>query len=104
MFMRGREFIRASEVFLSAGDERSAAMALEQAKRFKEAASLYQKLGEYTTGARLLEEAGEFYQAGVLYHKLGRLNETIESLQRVESQSQNYYHASVLLGKVLVEQ
>jgi tetratricopeptide (TPR) repeat protein len=104
MLMKGKEFIRASEVFLSVSDERKAAMALEQAKRFKEAASLYQKLGEYATAARLLEEAGEFYQAGVLYHKLGKLNETIESLQRVESQSHNYYHASVMLGKVLVEQ
>ncbi len=104
MFMKGREFIRASEVFLSTGDERKAAMALEQAKRFKEAASLYQKLGEYATAAHLLEESGDFYQAGVLYHKLGRLNETIESLQRVESQSQSYYNASVMLGKVLVEQ
>ncbi|HXC61671.1 MAG TPA: protein kinase, partial [Nitrospiria bacterium] len=104
MFMKGKEFIRASEVFLSVGDERKAAMAFEQAKQLKEAASLYQKLGEYATAAHLLEESGDFYQAGVLYHKLGRLNETIESLQRVESQSQNYYHASVMLGKVLVEQ
>ena len=104
MFLKGKEFIRASEVFLSVGDERKAAMAFEQAKRFKEAASLYQKLGEYAIAARILEEAGEFFQAGVLYHKLGRLNETIESLQRVESQARDYYHASVMLGKVLVEQ
>jgi eukaryotic-like serine/threonine-protein kinase len=104
MFMKAKEFVRASEVFLSASDERKAATALEQAKRHEEAAALYRKLGEFATAARLLEEAGEFYQAGVLYHKLGRLNETIESLQRVESQSQNYFHASVMLGKVFVEQ
>ena len=104
MFMKAKEFIRASEVFLSVGDERKAALALEQGRRFKEAATLYQKLGEVAAAAHLLEEAGEFYQAGLLYHKLGKLDRTIEALQRVEVQSQNYFHASVMLGKVFVEQ
>ncbi len=103
MAMKGGDFARANEIFLSSGDPLLAAQALEKAKRFKEAAQLYLKAGAYEVAARLLEESGDYYEAGMIFHKLGRTEDTVAFLQKVDTQSENYYPASVLLGQIFMD-
>ncbi|MBI3610488.1 MAG: protein kinase [Nitrospirae bacterium] len=103
MLMKGGDFTRANEIFMSSGDPLLAAQALERAKRYNEAAQLYLKAGAYEVAARLLEESGDYYEAGMIFHKLGRIEDTVAFLQKVETQSGNYYSASLLLGQIFME-
>ncbi|MBI3811293.1 MAG: protein kinase [Nitrospirae bacterium] len=103
MAMKGGDFVRANEIFQSSGDLLLAAQALEKAKRFKEAAQLYLQSGAYEVAARLLEESGDYYEAGMIFHKLGRMEDTVAFLQKVDTQSDNYYPASVILGQIFMD-
>jgi len=103
MLMKGGDFARANEIFQSSGDPLLAAQALEKSKRFKEAAQLYLKAGAHEVAARLLEESGDFYEAGMIFHKVGRMEDTVAFLQKVDSQSGNYYSASLILGQIFME-
>jgi eukaryotic-like serine/threonine-protein kinase len=103
MLMKGGDFARANEIFQSSGDPLLAAQALEKSKRYKEAAQLYLKAGAYEVAARLLEESGDFYEAGMIFHKVGRMEDTVAFLQKVDSQSGNYYSASLILGQIFME-
>jgi eukaryotic-like serine/threonine-protein kinase len=103
MLMKGGDFARANEIFQSSGDPLLAAQALEKSKRYKEAAQLYLKAGAYEVAARLLEESGDFYEAGMIFYKVGRMEDTVAFLQKVDSQSGNYYSASLILGQIFME-
>ncbi len=103
MAMKGGDFLRAHEIFRSSGDLLLAAQALEKAKRFKEAAQLYLQSGAYEVAARLLEESGDYYEAGMIFQKLGRMEDTVAFLQKVDTQSENYYSASVVLGQIFMD-
>lgn len=103
MLMKGGDFARANEIFQSSGDPLLAAQALEKAKRYKEAAQLYLKAGAYEVAARLLEESGDYYEAGMIFHKVGRMEDTVAFLQKVDTQSGNYYAASLILGQIFMD-
>jgi tetratricopeptide (TPR) repeat protein len=103
MYQRGGDFSRASELYQSTGDALSSAKSLEEGKRYKEAAQQYIKVGEYERAALLMEEAGDFYEAGMLFHKLGRIEDTIAFLQRVDSQSEHFYEATMTLGQIFMD-
>jgi len=103
MLMKGGDFGRANEIFQSSGDPLLAAQALEKAKRFKEAARLYLQAGAHEVAARLLDESGDFYEAGMIFHRLGRMENTVAFLQKVDTQSEHYYSASLVLGQIFME-
>ncbi|MEW6325786.1 MAG: protein kinase, partial [Nitrospirota bacterium] len=87
-----------------AGDRRQAAMAWEAGRRFKEAAALYEELGEVDKARGLYEKLGDYYHAAVLCRELGHQGRTIELLQKVDTESDDYYRASLLLGELFVSQ
>ncbi|MEK6684477.1 MAG: protein kinase, partial [Nitrospirota bacterium] len=103
MLMKGGDFAKAHEIFMSSGDPLLAAQALEKAQRFKEAAQLYLQSGAYEVAARLLEESGDYYEAGMIFHTLGRMEDTVAFLQKVDTQSENYYPASLVLGQIFMD-
>jgi tetratricopeptide (TPR) repeat protein len=103
MLMKGGDFGRANEIFQSSGDPLLAAQALEKAKRFKEAARLYLQAGAHEVAARLLDESGDYYEAGMIFHRLGRMENTVAFLQKVDTQSEHYYSASLVLGQIFME-
>lgn len=103
MLMKGGDFDRANELFQSCGEELMAAQALEKGNNRKEAAQIYLKAGAYEVAARLLEESGDHYEAGMVFHKLGRIEDTIAFLQKVDTQSEHYYTASLLLSQIFMD-
>ncbi|HUK56548.1 MAG TPA: protein kinase [Nitrospiria bacterium] len=103
MLIKGGDFGRANEIFQSSGDTLLAAQALEKAKRYKEAARLYLQSGAYEVAARLLDESGDYYEAGMIFHKLGRMENTVAFLQKVDTQSEHYYAASLALGQIFMD-
>jgi tetratricopeptide (TPR) repeat protein len=103
MFMKSGDYHRAGELFLALGNAEQAALAFENGGRFKEAASLYEKLEQHEKAAAMHEYAMNYYQAAVLFHQQGKADETISCLQKVDAQAADYFSASLLLGKMLIE-
>lgn len=103
MYHAGRDLIRSSELFQATGDYLKAANILEESKRYQEAARLYIKVEEYEKAALMFEQAEDFYEAGMIFYRLGRTEDTIAFLQKINSQSEHYYEASLLLGRIFMD-
>ncbi|HTO72763.1 MAG TPA: protein kinase, partial [Gemmatimonadales bacterium] len=99
-----QDYARAAELFIKADDRRQAAMAWEAGRRFKDAAALYQELGETDKARGLYEKLGDYYHAALLCQELGHQGRTIELLQKVDTESDDYYQASLLLGDLFISQ
>jgi tetratricopeptide (TPR) repeat protein len=98
------DYARAAELFLKADDRRQAAMAWVAGRRFKDAAALYEELGEADKARGLYEKLGEHFHAALLCRELGHQGRTIELLQKVDTESDDYYQASLLLGDLFISQ
>jgi tetratricopeptide (TPR) repeat protein len=94
---------RAADLYLAADCPDDAAKALEQGRRFREAAHLYLKGGKLDRAAALFSQAGDIFEAGKIFHQMGRLDEAIEMLQRLDSQSPEYYQGSLILGNIFLD-
>jgi len=103
MFMKNGDYHRAADLFLSIGDMASAARAFEKGGRFREAADLYIKLQQFEKAAQMQESGGNYYDAALLYKQQGKVDQSISYLQKIDSQSSDYYQASLLLGQLLLE-
>lgn len=103
-YMTLQDYARAAELFLKAEDRRQAAMAWEAGRRFKDAAALYEELGESDKARSLYEKLGDHYHAALLCRELGHQGRTIELLQKVDTESDDYYQASLLLGDLFISQ
>jgi tetratricopeptide (TPR) repeat protein/predicted Ser/Thr protein kinase len=93
-YMTLQDYARAAELFLKAEDRRQAAMA----------ADLYEELGEADKARSLYEKLGDHYHAALLCRELGHQGRTIELLQKVDTESDDYYQASLLLGDLFFSQ
>ncbi len=103
-FLSVQDYQRAAELFLKAGDRRQAAVAWEAGRKLKEAATLYEEIGEAEKARGLYENLGDFYHAALLCRELGHQGRTVELLQKVDTQSEDYYRASLLLGELFITQ
>ena len=99
-----QDYPRAAELFVKAGERQQAAIAWEAGRRFNEAAALYEELGEIDKARGLYEKLGDHYRAALLCQELGHQGRSIELLQKIDSQSRDYYRASLLLGELFVSQ
>ncbi|MFZ5874793.1 MAG: protein kinase domain-containing protein [Nitrospirota bacterium] len=97
------DYKRAADLYLAADCPDDSAKALEQGRRFREAAQLYLKLGKLDRAAALFAQAGDLFESGKIFHQMGRLDEAIETLQRLDSQSQEYYQGSLILGSIFLD-
>jgi tetratricopeptide (TPR) repeat protein len=128
-FQKGQDYLRAAELFESAGMLAQAAGAYEagdshaaagsvyiRAGLKERAAASYDKAGEFETAAKLYEEAGNDPKAIELYDKAGMTFKSGEAaaragdgeraialLQRVGAQDENYRTAAELLARLLLE-
>ena len=103
-YLAMQDYARAAELFLKAEDRRQAAMAWEAGRRFKDAAALYEELGEADKARGLYEKLGDHYHAALLCRELGHQGRTIELLQKIDTESDDYYQASLLLGDLFISQ
>jgi tetratricopeptide (TPR) repeat protein len=128
-FQQGQDYLRAAELFESAGRLAEAAAAYEAGDSFAAAGSVYvraglkaraaasyAKAGENETAARLYEEAGERDKAIELYERAGFTFKSGEAaahagdnaraialLQRVSPTDEHYLEAVGILSRLLIE-
>jgi serine/threonine-protein kinase len=128
-FVKGRDFLRAAELFESVGKLAEAAAAFEAGESWAaaggvyaraglkdRAAAAYERGGEYETAAKLYEEAGHEAKAAELYGRAGQTfksgeaaaragerDKAIALLQRVGPSDENYRAATELLARLFIE-
>lgn len=128
-FRKGKDYLRAAELFESIDLHADAAAAFEageshaaagsvyaRAGMAERAAQAYERAGEFETAARLFEEAGNRPRAIALYEKAGQTfksgeaaaqagdrDRAIALLQQVAPGDENYAAATALLGQLFVE-
>ena len=128
-FVRGKDFLRAAELYESVGMLAEAASAYETGESWAaagnvyvraglkaKAASAYERAGEFETAAKLYEEAGDGRKAIELFGKAGQTFKSGEAaakagdhqgaialLQRVGASDENYRAATEMLAQLFVE-
>jgi tetratricopeptide (TPR) repeat protein len=128
-FVRGKDYLRAAELYESVGLLAEAAGAYEAGDSYpaagsvyiraglkEKAAAAYERGGEYETAAKLYEEAGNgtkatelFGKAGLTFKsgeaafKAGEKEKAIALLQRVGTGDENYRPATELLARLFIE-
>lgn len=128
-FVKGRDFLRAAELFESVGMMAEAAGAYEAGESWAaaggvyiraglkdKAAAAYEKAGELETAANLFQELGDASRAGELYGRAGfsfksgeaaaragEREKAIALLQRVLPSDENHRAATELLARLFIE-
>jgi serine/threonine-protein kinase len=128
-FVKGRDFLRAAELYESVGMMAEAAGAYEAGESWAaaggvyiraglkdKAAAAYEKAGEAETAAKLYQEIGNVAKAGDLYARAGdtfrsgdaaaragEREKAIGLLQRVIPSDENYRAATELLARLFIE-
>jgi tetratricopeptide (TPR) repeat protein len=128
-FVKGHDFLRAAELYESAGMMAEAAGAYEAGESWAaaggvyaragltdRAAAAYEKAGELETAASLFEQAGDAARAADLFGRAGHAfksgeaaaragerEKAIAQLQRVVPGDENHRAATVLLARLFIE-
>jgi serine/threonine-protein kinase len=128
-FLKGKDFLRAAELYESVGLYAEAAGAYEAGDSYAAAGSVYvraglkekggvayERAGEYETAAKLFEEAGAVDQAVACYTKAGltfksgeaaakagERDKAIALLQRVDPKDEQYNAATEILARLFIE-
>ena len=128
-FVKGRDFLRAAElyesvgmmaeaagayeageswaaaggVYIRAGLEGRAAAAYEKAGELETAATLYEQAGEVARAADLYGRAGLSFKSGAVSARAGEREKAIALLQRVVPGDENHRAATELLARLFIE-
>mgnify|MGYP001567019743 FL=1 len=104
LYSKAGHHTEAGEMFAKAGNLQKAAEAYELGKNYIWAAESYEKIGDKTAKApELYERAGEYLKAGRHYKALGLLDRAVNILQKIDSNSENYREASILIGEIFLD-
>jgi tetratricopeptide (TPR) repeat protein len=99
----GESWAAAGSVYIRAGLEERAAAAYEKAGDLETAASLYQKLGDGARAADLYGRAGQSFKSGEAFARAGEREKAIALLQRVVPGDENHRAATELLARLFIE-
>ena len=99
----GDSHAAAGSVYIRAGLKDRAAASYERAGEFETAAKLYDEVGNDGKGIELYEKAGMTFKGGEAAARAGDQERAIALLQRVGSQDENYRVAAELLARLFLE-
>ena len=99
----GESWAAAGGVYIRAGLKDKAAAAYEKAGELETAAGLYQELGDSAKAGDLYGRAGFAFKSGEAAARAGEREKAIALLQRVPHSDENYRAASELLARLFIE-
>jgi len=99
----GDSHAAAGSVYIRAGLKDRAAASYERAGEFETAAKLYDEVGNDAKGVELYEKAGLTFKSGEAAARAGDRERAIALLQRVSAQDENYRVAAELLARLFLE-
>jgi len=103
LYTRCGDHYRAGEMYTLMGDRKSAAEAMERAGDFQTAAELYDVENNIDRAARCFKAACRWFDAGKRFFQLDQGQEALTLLQKVEPTDQNYFEASVMVAKLMLD-
>jgi serine/threonine protein kinase len=102
-FEAGNSFAAAAGVYLRAGMKAQAAAAFEQGGAYEDAAKLYEQVGDGAKAVELFERAGMTFNSGIAAADAGDIQQAIQLLQRVPPEDESYRAATERLGELFLE-
>jgi len=102
-FEAGESYAAAGGVYLRGGFKDRAAAAFERGGELETAAKLYEELGHKQKAADLYGRAGFSFKSGEAAAQAGERDKAIELLQRVAPGDENYRPATELLARLFIE-
>lgn len=102
-FEAGESHAAAGGVYVRSGDKARAATAYERAGDYETAAQLYEESGNETKAAELFERAGFTFKSGEVAARAGQRDKAIALLQRVGGSDENFGAATEILARLFLE-
>ncbi len=99
----GESWAAAGNVYVRAGLKEKAGASYERAGEFETAAKLYEEAGNGKKAIELFGKAGQTFKSGEAAAKAGDREKAIALLQRVGASDENYRTATELLAQLFVE-
>ncbi len=97
------DYQSAAEMYAKVESFDKAAEMFERNQNFRQAADLYLKVKNYARAAANFEKAVNYFIAGKLYHELGKYRKSMELLQKVQTDHEDFKTATILIGDILAK-
>lgn len=97
------DYQSAAEMYAKVENFDKAAEMFERNQNFRQAADLYLKVKNYARAAANFEKAVNYFIAGKLYHELGKYRKSMELLQKVQTDHDDFKTATILIGDILAK-
>jgi tetratricopeptide (TPR) repeat protein len=101
LYERTDQYEHAAQMWIKVGDTARAAHNYEKYGSWQTAADLYTQLKNYERAAYCFEKAVNHYLAGKYYFQLKKYEKSMELLQKVSREEENYLDAAIMIGNIL---
>ena len=101
LYEQDDDYRSAAEMYAKVENFEKAAEMFERNDNHRQAAELYLKVKNYSRAAINFEKAVNYFVAGKLYHELGKYRKSMELLQKVGDDHEDFRTATVLIGDIL---
>ncbi len=101
LYEQDDDYQSAAEMYAKVENFEKAAEMFERNQNYRQAAELFLKVKNYARAAANFEKAVDYFVAGKLYHELGKFRKSMELLQKVQSDHQDFRTATILIGDIL---
>ncbi|MCK5057027.1 MAG: protein kinase [Candidatus Aminicenantes bacterium] len=102
-YFMNQNYIPAAENYLKAGKEEEAAKMFELGKDWKTAADISIKYKKFPKAGELYERARDFYNAGVCFTKIEDTKRALANFQQVRNDSPNFVNAITHMGTIFLK-
>lgn len=103
LYEQDDDYYSAAEMYAKVENFEKAAEMFERNQNFKQAAELYLKVKNFARAAANFEKAVAYFVAGKLYHELGKYRKSMELLQKVQADSEEFRLAAILISDILAK-
>ena len=101
LYDQADDYQTAAEMYVKEGNLEKAAEMFERNQNYRQAAELFVKVKNFSRAAANYEKAVDYFLAGKLYHELGKFRKSVELLQKVRADEDNFLEATLLIGNIL---
>jgi tetratricopeptide (TPR) repeat protein len=103
LYEQDDDYRSAGEMYAKVENFEKAAEMFERNQNYGQAAELYLRVKNFSRAAVNYEKAVDYFVAGKLYHELGKYRKSMELLQKVHSDHQDFITATTLIGDILAK-
>ncbi len=103
LYEQDDDYRSAAEMYAKVENFEKAAEMFERNDNHRQAAEFYLKVKNFSRAAINYEKAVNYFVAGKLYHELGKYRKSMELLQKVQDDHEDFRTATTLIGDILAK-